>query len=394
MRIQVATLNVWALPEPFAPDVLPRMAAIGDRLSELSADVVCFQEVWMSSARDTLLRKGQSAGYAHNGYLEDAIGGGGLLMMSRLPIIESHFEPFGLSGYPEQLDNGEFFSGKGFAHVRIQGPDGPFAVLNTHLHARYSNRVSHQFAPHRIGQIIQLASRVKEYDEPVVMMGDFNMLDEDPEYRVLTGLTGMRDCAVEMEHRCETVMYSNPYRARKPISVETGRRIDYVFMRDGQTSGLQARSFDRVFDGVFTIGGQPASYSNHAGLMATIEMLPVHADFRHALNQSVVELASRLLSEGREEAERRRAGSRVMSGVGMACAVAAAAAGRTEKVNRRRFLQNTFRAAALVSLAPGVAYSVMSEFIVPNELTAFDHAEKSLDRLAQQRSSSSGALNS
>jgi hypothetical protein len=36
----------------------------------------------------------------------------------------------------------------------------------------------------------------------------------------------------------------------------------------------------------------------------------------------------------------------------------------------------------------------MSEFIVPNELTAFDHAEKSLDRLAQQRSSSSGELNS
>jgi hypothetical protein len=97
-----------------------------------------------------------------------------------------------------------------------------------------------------------------------------------------------------------------------------------------------------------------------------------------------VDLASRLLSEGREEAERRRSGSRALSGIGMVCAVAAAAGGRTESVNRRRFLQKSLRVAAVAALTPGIGYSVMSELVLPNELSAFDRAEESLDRLAQQ----------
>ena len=76
----------------------------------------------------------------------------------------------------------------------------------------------------------------------------------------------------------------------------------------------------------------------------------------------------------------------------MACAVAAVAAGRSEQVSRRRFLQNSLRAAALVSLTPGVAYSVMSEFIVPNELSAFDHAERSLGQLAHRNAATQDEL--
>jgi endonuclease/exonuclease/phosphatase family metal-dependent hydrolase len=391
MRIQVATFNVWALPEPFARAVLPRMTAIGERLAEMSADVVAFQEVWTEGARDILLLAGTRAGYVHHWFIEDAIGGSGLMVLSRLPILESHFEPFALSGYPEQLDNGEFLSGKGFAYLRLLGPDGPFTFLNTHLHARYRKRASHQFAPHRIGQIIQLAARARQHSEPVLMVGDFNFGDHRPEYHVLTGLTGMRDTAVELDNLRSTVLRANPYRTKKTKKTkrfasfqELGKRVDYVFVRDGSKAAFRPLSLDRVFDEPIELEGRPGAYSNHAGLLAEVEAFPAQIASSTLLNRQAVDLASKLLSEGRQEAERRRSDGRALAGMGMACAVAAAAGGRTESVSRRRFLQKSLRVAAVAGLAPGIGYSVMSELVVPNELIAFDRAEESLGQLALQ----------
>ena len=368
------------------------MTAIGERLAELPADVVAFQEVWTEGARDVLLQAGVAAGYVHHWYIEEAIGGSGLMVLSRLPILESHFEPFALSGYPEQFDNGEYLSGKGFAYLRLLGPDGPFTFLNTHLHARYRRRASHQFASHRIGQIIQLAIRAREHTEPILMVGDFNFGEHRPEYHVLTGLTGMRDMAAELDDRRFTIQRENPYRMQKLHKQKAGKRVDYVFVRDGFQAALRPLSLDRVFDEPLKLEGELAAYSDHAGLLAEIEVFPIETAGRFSLNQRAFDLASKLLSEGREEAERRRSGSRALAGMGMACAVAAAAGGRTESVNRRRFLQKSLRVAAVAGLTPGIGYSVLSELVLPNELRAFDHAEESLDQLAQQSFSVNGEL--
>ncbi|MFT5443604.1 MAG: endonuclease/exonuclease/phosphatase family metal-dependent hydrolase [Myxococcota bacterium] len=385
MRIKVATLNVWALPEPFAPDVLSRMTAIGERLATLPADVVAFQEVWTGAARDILLDHGTRAGFTHHWYLDDAIGGSGLLVLSRLPILESDFEHFALSGYPEQLDNGEFLSGKGFARLRLQGADGPFTLINTHLHARYRKRATHQFAPHRIGQIIQLASHVRNADEPLVLVGDLNFGEGSPEYQVLTGITGMRDCAAELDNRFATVLCKNPYRAMKR-NPRPDKRIDYVFVLDGASKALRARTLERVFGHAAEDDGEAFAYSNHAGLLAEVEAHAGAPVSPPSFERAAVDLASRLLSEGREEAERRREGGRELSGIGLACAVAAVAVGNSERVNRRRLLKRALRGAAVVALTPSIGYSVMFELLVPGELSAFDRAQKSLGLLADGRS--------
>ena len=61
MRIRVATLNAWALPEPLSLDVEPRLRAIGAKLRELEADVVAFQELWTAAARSRLVAAGRAA---------------------------------------------------------------------------------------------------------------------------------------------------------------------------------------------------------------------------------------------------------------------------------------------------------------------------------------------
>ena len=50
MQVRLATLNVWALPEPLGRDVTARVDAIGHRIPSLDLDLIAFQEVWTRAA--------------------------------------------------------------------------------------------------------------------------------------------------------------------------------------------------------------------------------------------------------------------------------------------------------------------------------------------------------
>jgi hypothetical protein len=218
-----------------------------------------------------------------------------------------------------------------------------------------------------------------------VLVGDLNFGEGSPEYQVLTGITGMRDCAAELDNRFATVLCKNPYRAMKR-NPRPDKRIDYVFVLDGASKALRARTLERVFGHAAEDDGEAFAYSNHAGLLAEVEAHAGAPVSPPSFERAAVDLASRLLSEGREEAERRREGGRELSGIGLACAVAAVAVGNSERVNRRRLLKRALRGAAVVALTPSIGYSVMFELLVPGELSAFDRAQKSLGLLADGRS--------
>jgi len=380
MRVRVATLNAWALPEPFAPDLDFRMHAIGSRLDGFPADVIAFQEVWASAARDQLLEAGARAGYHHVWYMDEILGGSGLLILSRLPILESEFELFTLRGHPEEVETLEYFAGKGFVRLRIAGDDGPFTLIATHLHARYKRWVAHAFRSHRTGQVIQLASRIREIRDPLVVVGDFNFREQHAEYEVLTGLTGFRDTAAEMDQRLPSVLGNNIYRIHRK---KRDKRVDYIFVREGREWAVSPLGISRVFDGELTIDGRHGEYSNHAGILAEIDMSrrEVKAPFR--VRRSAIELASQLLSEGRDQAQDRYLGNRATSGVGLAVAALAIGGSRGKRLSRRRFLRGGLRLTALAAMAHGVGYRAISEFAVPEEIAAFSEAEERLHRLGQ-----------
>jgi endonuclease/exonuclease/phosphatase family metal-dependent hydrolase len=247
-------LNVWGLPEPLADHVSERMRAIGARLAEFDLDVVALQEVWTPGVRDALRAAGRRAGR--------------LMVLSRLPIEAARFEPFAVRGVPRHAD---YYGGKGFAALRLRGPDGPITLVDTHLHARHARSVDHQFVPHRVGQIVQIALAVLQIPDPVLAAGDFNSAEGEPEHLVLEGLTGLRDVAAELDRRQPTVLRANPYRTR---STKPDRRIDFLFARDGASLRATPARVERVFDGVFEHDGASLSCSNHAGVLAEIEIEP------------------------------------------------------------------------------------------------------------------------
>ena len=378
MELRVATLNVWALPASIAERVPDRMLAIGRKLSSLELDIIALQEVWTESARATLVDAGRHAGLGHVWHNERSISGGGLLVMSRLPIRSVRFERFTIRGAPQGLTHIDYIGGKGFARLRFDTPDGPFTLINTHLQARYALDVAHAYRAHRTGQIVQLAVRARETVDPLLALGDFNITESSPEYRVLQGLTGLRDVAAELGVRQPTVLRDNPYRN----SETQDQRVDLILRRDGERSRLRALSVSRVFDEVFELDGRAASFSDHAGVLAELELTDAAPARDGGVDPEAVRMASLLLREGTLDAERRRRGDRTWAGIGLGGAVLAGLGTRTPPVTRRRLLRGLLTGAGLMALTPGVGLSIFSEVLVPNEIRAFETLADRLDELS------------
>jgi sphingomyelin phosphodiesterase 2 len=193
--VRLATLNVWGLPWPFAREGAERMHAIGAALPALELDLAVFQEVWTEDARQSLREAGARAGLAHVWQNGPALGGSGLLVLSRLPISSAHFERFSVRGYPERVDHGDYYGGKGFLRISLEHPSGPISLVTTHLHARYASDVEHAYVPQRIAQIVQLASAIWSSEEPTLAVGDFKrqhglaIYDPERERKLIERLT-------------------------------------------------------------------------------------------------------------------------------------------------------------------------------------------------------------
>ncbi|MFT5349575.1 MAG: endonuclease/exonuclease/phosphatase family metal-dependent hydrolase [Planctomycetota bacterium] len=380
MRFNVGTLNARALPEPWSKSVRARMYAIGRRLPALGLDVMAFQEVYSPDAKEILTRAASDAGFSYQWDAGQQMSlGGGLLIVSRLPIEQRYFEAFTVSGHAERaLANGEFLSGKGFAVVRVRTDAGPVQILTTHLHARYSRYASHRHVAYRAAQIIQIAASIEQTNVPLVLLGDFNFLEGEDDYHVMTGLTSARDVAAELSLRrpTATATAANPYRA----STRNWRK-DFVFARDCRERGLSALKIERVFDEPIQIVGGLAAYSDHYGLAAELALVEQSERVPVAV-PAPRQLAERLLREGGKLSEARLHDHLSMAVVGVGTAIACSAGARqiSGRSTRRMLLRGLLATGAVGALTP----SLLSEILIPQEVRAFENAQATLARLSPQ----------
>ena len=358
------------------------MREIGRRLDRLALDVIGLQEVWTPRARRALIAAGSQAGLVHVWHRERWVVGSGLLVLSRLPFDETRFHRFALRGGTSEKS--EWLGGKGFAEVVLRTPAGPIAIVDTHLHAGTVREGELGARALRIAQIVQLAGRVRARSEPVLLLGDLNFQDGEPEHVVLRGLTALRDLAAETGNTLPTALRSNPYRVDSP---KPDRRIDYAWARDGDRVGLRPVSVERVFDEPFAIQGQTAACSDHAGVLAELELVPVTHPAPDRAEVAAIDLASHLLGEAARRTRRTRRADRAATGIGLAAAALAVTGSRATPVSRRRLLRHGLSLAALAALAPSLDASLSSEWIAPSEIGAFAKAQA---LLASMRAESVG----
>jgi len=369
MRLRVATLNVWAVPF-LAERVGARMREIGRRLDGLALDVIGFQEVWTPRARRALIAAGSQAGLVHVWHRKRWVIGSGLLVLSRLPFDQARFNRFALRGGTSEKS--EWLGGKGFAEIVLRTPAGPIAIADTHLHAGTVREGEVGARALRIAQIVELAGWVRPRSEPVLVLGDLNCQNGEPEHEVLSGLTALRDLAAETGSALPTALHDNPYRLDSP---KPDRRIDYVWARDGEQLGVHPVSVGRVFAEPFAIDGHVAACSDHAGVLAELEVTPAAHSAPPRADGAAISLASRLLAEGARSARRERRADREDAGIGVVAAALAVTGSRARPISRRSVLRHALSLAALAALAPSLEASLSSEWIAPSEIGAFAKAQ-------------------
>ena len=381
MRVRVLSLNVWALPPPVGHRVHERLSLVLRDLPALDCDVALFQEVWTDEAREQMLEAGLSLGYPHAWTNPGpARGGSGLLALSRWPILSSRFRRFTLCGLPQRLTHLDYYAGKGVARLDVDIGGVYLAVFNTHMHARYAAAAADdEYQGHRTAEVIEFAAEIRSIGSPLIAVGDFNMRDTAPEYQVMKGLTGLVDAAAHLDVRQPTATLDNAYRSDKGSASES--RLDYIFTRGGLILGVEPTSARRVFDEPLEVAGEPGAYSDHAGVLAEIQVVnPGVAPPPPA--PGALRLARELLDTGRAQAEARRRNERIGAGVSLVAGVGSAWAATHLPLSRRRLLAAGLWSAAGLATASGAGLLALSEGYVRDELAGYETAAALLDSLA------------
>jgi len=178
--LHILTLNCWGL-KYISKYRSERLTEIGKRLAvhEPALDIVALQECWTYSDYQAIRGATRSV-LPHGKFYHSGIFGGGLVILSRFPFIESSMFRYPLNGRPTAFFRGDWFVGKGVACAKLQLPDKQIVeVFNTHLHAPYEKEPNDSYICHRTAQAWEIAKLMKDArarGSLVVGLGDFNMV--------------------------------------------------------------------------------------------------------------------------------------------------------------------------------------------------------------------------
>ncbi|NNE26300.1 MAG: hypothetical protein HKN09_05615 [Saprospiraceae bacterium] len=276
--IDFLSYNVWALPV-WLPKVgiNRRFDKIGNQLSNGHYEVICFQEAFMKRFRKKIFNRLGSTYYSQADYAcSNTILGpikrdcnGGLMTFSKYPILFESFIEFPIY---EDMRVEEIIGHKGFLISLINGPNGKFYVINTHLYAGPSERDEFQ----RLRQIEFMKSIIDEEfqnnDYPLILMGDLNVdhpntcktrgIGNSPVYSYIKNIMGFIDTAPDIDENNFTIDKSrNKYSGSK----NGKQKLDYCFYKSPEHTILNIVKFGTDFYG-------PQSYSDHLALYTTIHI--------------------------------------------------------------------------------------------------------------------------
>jgi endonuclease/exonuclease/phosphatase family metal-dependent hydrolase len=279
-ELSLLTFNVWGVPG-LTRRAVARFAEIGQKLATAGHDIVALQEMWDARSAKIL----ETAKYRYHTtspHFPGLQGRGGLVILSKHPIIEQHWHPYRHYGGVERLVE------KGALLARIQLPSGRSVVIvNTHL-VSPPERLSHLFLSAdgvrdvRLRQIKELSAFIRQKTKPedeVYVLGDFNAGENSPEYD-LAHLEFGEDlfrCRLPRDPLLNTLpsefqgMTYDPLRNREAYSNQRNR-LDYIFAHGGDN---QNRSLDVSLFG--TNSEQPLS--DHFGVTVRISRR-VHAPLK------------------------------------------------------------------------------------------------------------------
>jgi endonuclease/exonuclease/phosphatase family metal-dependent hydrolase len=273
--LRVVTLNVWGLPLAVAwsQSHLDRVTRIQSHLDQLDVDCVTLQEVW-TPATLKILTSGRYPFWAAGARPGRLIGGSGLLTLSKHPIVRQEFYPFVTRG------GFEAFIRKGVLKTTILiGGYRPVDIYNLHLisepergsHILLNDTMTRKIRLAQVVETVEFIARASKAETPVVVAGDFNIDDQDPESLAIKAHlscdTFHRRNGIERLcfHDRVTFDPGTNHFSRSPHN--TPQRLDYIWLPRPKLFHSTWESRRLFVDSVV---------SDHYGVMSSFTLDPIH----------------------------------------------------------------------------------------------------------------------
>ncbi|OAV99374.1 hypothetical protein PTTG_04558 [Puccinia triticina 1-1 BBBD Race 1] len=162
-----------------------------------SFDIVALQELWVYHDFLVIRDRAKEGGFKYSKWFHSAALGSGLAILSRFPIVSSHFHPYLLNGHPLHFIQGDFFVGKSVGSCLLDVPSvGEVEVFTTHLYAPHDVPAPEWKRAHRTAQAWELAKLVKasaERGRTVFVCGDLNSVPSSLPITLLQSYGQLRD---------------------------------------------------------------------------------------------------------------------------------------------------------------------------------------------------------
>ena len=267
--VTTLSYNIWGLPI-WLPKVgfNSRFKKIVRKINMESFDILCLQECFSSRARDILMKNIHSSYNIFSEYIcnEQRVPflkmdcHGGLLTLSRFPIVEELFFSFPAN---DSMKLTELIGKKGvmISYIVDELKD-TVAVVNTHLYAGQLHKDEQQ----RLLQIQFIHGILEEYDVyrfPVIFMGDLNIIHPE------IAFSNSRECSTVYDYIRDTMLFKDTaptllnhhftidYRRNGYCNRKDGiQKLDYCFVRDHSDTNFRIVDKRSIF-------GEENSYSDH-----------------------------------------------------------------------------------------------------------------------------------
>lgn len=201
--VKLLTFNTWGL-KYVSKYRRERLKAIADLLAhprdpDEDYDIVALQEIWCKEDWDYFNNVCRTRYPYRRVFKSGIVSGPGLAILSKIPITETFLYRFPINGRPSAFFRGDWFVGKSIAVTLFQPhhPNAlPIAILNSHMHAPYSQIGDASYSTHRACQAWDFAKLVKMLKRggyAVIQVGDLNSKPNSLPYKLFTIEGGLSD---------------------------------------------------------------------------------------------------------------------------------------------------------------------------------------------------------
>jgi endonuclease/exonuclease/phosphatase family metal-dependent hydrolase len=272
------SMNCLGLPVPL-PGLRRRLSALGKAIIESEADIACLQEVWRWR-HVPLLRYDEEAWSHAVAVPHPYAPKGGLVTLSRLPVVDMEYHVFQERGSVASLHATERHQAKGVLKTVLRFNNQDIVVLNTHLAANYTASWSstNPYAKVERRQLREIAEIVHDIpaDTLVVVSGDFNVPRGSWLYHEFRAATGLHDPLGNSD--------VPTFRPPPGLPARAIQALDHIMVRVPQGLAVALQSQLCFGDPVLLPHGTTGYLSDHLGVRLTLEWgQPAVADqLRHS----------------------------------------------------------------------------------------------------------------